>query len=591
MTQPNFDNSNELIVDNFAGGGGASLGIEWALGRPIDIAINHDPEAIAMHKANHPHTRHYCESVWDVDPLEVTGGRPVLCLWASPDCRHFSRAKGSRPVNKNIRALAWVVVKWAKAVRPRLIVTENVESFRTWGPLLENDKPCPVRAGKTFQRWKRQIEKLGYVVEYRELRACDYGAPTIRNRLFVIARCDGKPIVWPKPTHGPGTDKPYHTAAEIIDWSISCPSIFERKKPLAPATLRRIAKGMFRYVINSVDPFIVPNTHAGDDRVHSIHDPLRTVTAANRGELSLSVPTLIQTGYGERVGQAPRVPSLEKPLGTVVNGQKHALVAAHLTKFQQNSIGTRADDPTDTVLAGAQRFGLVAAYLKKFGTGSVGSGMDDPVHTVTAGSYIKRAAGAGHAMGLATAFLAQHNTGMVGHDARTPVSTILSKGCTQGLVTSNLIKFYGTSQHGQHVCEPLATVTANGWHLGEVRAFLYKYYGTDQDLDLRDPLHTVTTKDRFALVTIRGVQYVIADIGLRMLQPRELFRAQGFPEGYIIDPMVMKKRKRGNTISFTRLSKTAQVRMCGNSVPPQFSKALVEANLMPAQEEVEQAVA
>ncbi len=496
----------ELIVDNFAGGGGASLGIEQALGRSVDIAVNHDSEAVAMHKANHPQTEHYCEDVWDVNPKEATGGRPVGLAWFSPDCTFHSKARGGKPFRDRKKALrrrglAWLVVRWANAVQPRVIMLENVEEFQDWGPLRDDGTPCPIRKGLTFRRWKKQLENAGYAVECRELRACDYGAPTIRKRLFVIARRDGLPIVWPEPTHGPGTKKPYRTAAECIDWSLPCPSIFERARPLAEATMRRIAKGVKRYVIDAADPFIVPITHTGGDRVHSIREPLRTITTAQRGELALAVPTLIQTGYGERPGQEPRVPGLDKPLGTVVaGGVKHALVAA---------------------------------------------------------------------------FMAQHNTGMVGHHADKPLSTITARGTQQQLVTSHLTKLYGTCKDGQDNREPMPTITSGGQHIGEVRAFLIKYYGTDQDPQLRMPLHTVTTKDRFGIVTVKGEDYVLADIGMRMLQPRELYRAQGFPDSYIIDPQMDGKP----------LTKTAQVRMCGNSVSPSVAAAIVEANFAAVQEE------
>ena len=490
---------NELIIDNFAGGGGASLGIHLALGRGPDIAINHDREAIAMHLANHPGGRHYCEDVWHVDPIEATGGKPVGLAWFSPDCKHFSKAKGGKPVEKKIRGLAWVVIRWARAVRPRVIILENVEEFQDWGPLLGDGRPCPDRKGLTFLRWKKQLENCGYKVGCRELRACDYGAPTIRKRLFIIARCDGLPIIWPEPTHGTGL-LPYRTAAECIDWSLPCPSIFERKRPLAPATLRRIAKGVKRYVIDAKEPFIVTCNHGGDGfRGHGVNEPFKTITAARDahglvvpfltehangssqrnfsieepmrtqcaqvkgGHFALVAPTLIQTGYGERPGQAPRVPGLDKPLGTVVaGGQKHALVAAHLINLK--------------------------------GSDRRMSAADDPAPTVTAGGY----------------------------------------------------------------------------HIGEVRAFLIKYYGTDQDPKLREPMHTVTSKERFGLVTVHGEDYIIADIGMRMLQPRELYRAQGFPDSYLIDPMVNGKP----------LTKTAQVRMCGNSVCPPIARAIVEANLL-----------
>lgn len=487
-----------LVIDNFAGGGGASTGIEAALGRPIDIAINHDPEAVALHAANHPATRHYCQSVWRADPLEVSGGRPVGLAWFSPDCKHFSKAKGGKPVEKNIRDLAWVVVLWARRVRPRVIMLENVEEFRDWGPLIEADdgklKPCPLRKGLTYRRWKRELVKLGYRVEERELRDCDYGAPTIRKRLFVVARCDGKPIVWPAPTHGPGLI-PYRMAAECIDWSLPCPSIFTRKRPLAEATLRRIARGVMRYVVNAAEPFIVPITHTGDLRGHPVSEPLRTITTAHRGEQALVAPTLVSVAHGDSGGR-----------------REH-----------------RFDEPTGVVQPGGGKYALVAA------------------------------------------FLAQHNTGMVGHGAQEPVSTIVGKGCTQGVVAAALTKFKGTCPDGQPVDAPLATVQAGGQHHALVAAFLQKYYGTGQDPRLAEPLHTVTTKDRFGVVTVEidGQAWTIADIGMRMLTPRELFNAQGFPADYVIAPVVDGKP----------LTKTAQIRMCGNSVSPPVAKALVRANV------------
>lgn len=490
--------SDELIVDSFAGGGGASLGIEMALGRSPDIAVNHDPEAIAMHRANHPTTRHYCESVWDVSPRKVTEGKPVGLAWFSPDCKHFSKAKGGKPVDKNIRGLAWVVIRWARDVKPRVVILENVEEFQTWGPLLEDGTPCPARKGITFRRWLGELKGLGYQVEFRELRACDYGAPTTRKRLFLIARCDGQPIVWPEPTHGPGRSLPYRTAAECIDWSLECPSIFDRERPLAENTLRRIARGIQRYVIEAADPFIVPLTHHGERRVHPIGEPMPTVNGAHRGELALVSPSLIQTGYGEREGQSPRCLDIHQPLGTVVaGGAKHALVAA---------------------------------------------------------------------------FLAKHYTGVVGSQLSLPIDTVTSID-HHSLVTSNLIKLRGglETHHttAQDIREPLPTITAGGTHLAEVRAFLIKYYGSDQDPQLALPLHTITTKDRFGLVTVHGEEYTIVDIGLRMLSPRELFRAQGFPDSYKIN-VEFEGRS---------LSKTAQVRMCGNSVSPYAGAALVAANV------------
>jgi DNA (cytosine-5)-methyltransferase 1 len=562
--------ADELIVDLFAGGGGASTGIEQAVGRHVDIAVNHDPEAVSLHQANHPQTRHFVSDVFEVDPVVVTDGRPIGLLWASPDCKHFSKAKGGKPRSKKIRALAWVVIKWAKAVKPRVICLENVEEFQTWGPLLADGQPCPARKGRTFQRWLAQLRNLGYQVEMRELRACDYGAPTIRKRFFLVARCDGQPIVWPAKTHGAGL-LPYRTAAECIDWSLPCPSIFERERPLAEATMRRIAHGIKRYVIDAATPFIVPVTHQGDIRVQPIDEPLRTVTSAKRGEFALASPTLIQTGYGERPGQAPRVPGLDKPLGTAVDGQKHGLVTAFLAKHYggNETPGVAVDGPISTITT-QDHHHLVAAHISKFRSGSVGSDAGEPLHTVTAGGEQARP-GTGNAMGLVTAQLVGCG-GRAGQsrprDAGEPMQTLTAKA-DACLVTSHLIGAGGPEYSGKprSVDEPFGTVTTEN-HRAEVRALLLKYYGSDQDPNLREPLHTVTTKDRFGLVTVKGVDYFIADIGMRMLQPRELYRAQGFPESYQID--------RGHDGRV--LSKAAQVRMCGNSVCPPLACAIVAAN-------------
>jgi len=514
---------HELIVDNFAGGGGASLGIELAVNRPVDVAVNHDREAIAMHKANHPQTKHYCEDVFSVDPVKATGGKPVGLAWFSPDCTYHSKARGGKPFRdrnkaRRRRGLAWVVIKWAKLVKPRVIMLENVEEFQDWGPLQEDGTPCPIRKGLTFRRWKKQLENLGYKVECRELRACDYGAPTIRKRLFVIARRDGLPIVWPEPTHGKGL-KPYRTAAECIDWSLPCPSIFERERPLAEATLRRIAKGMFRYVINAKEPFIVTCNHGKPGfRGQGINEPMKTITAS-RDAHGLVMPYVLTNTTGH-----PGAPVTD-PMRTVTTGGHHALVSAFLTKFRGRSIG---------------------------------SASAEPLHTVTSKGT----------PGVVTAFLAQHNTGMTGHDARKPLSTITARGTQQQLVAAHMINLKGSDRRMSAADDPAPTVTAGGYHIGEVRAFLIKYYGTDQDPQLREPLHTVTTKDRFGLVTVQGEDYIIADIGMRMLQPRELYRAQGFPDAYQIDAMVNGRP----------LTKTAQVRMCGNSVSPVVATALVRAN-------------
>ena len=419
----------ELIVDLFAGAGGASEGIRQAFGRDPDIAINHDPIAVSMHEANHPSTRHYVSDVFEVDPIAATGGRPVGLLWASPDCKHFSKAKGGKPRSKKIRSLAWVVVKWAKAVRPRVIILENVEEFVTWGPLARNGQPCPDRKGRTFDRWIAQLRGQGYRVEWKELRACDYGAPTIRKRFFLIARCDQLPLRWPAPTHGKpdsiGVRKrkllPWRTAAECIDWSIPVPSIFERAKPLAEATLRRIAAGVQRYVLDAAEPYFV---------------------------------TYAQQGGANRPATAP-------------------------------------------------------------------------LHTVTASTKDQNC--------LVAAFLAKHYTGVVGSDLRAPIGTVTSVD-HHSLVNALLIKYYGNDEHGQSVSEPM---------------------------------HTVPTRDRFGLVAVTGQRYAITDIGMRMLQPRELFRAQGFPDTYQIDIGADGRR----------FTKTQQVRACGNSVCPPIARALVAANV------------
>ena len=452
-----LDIGHEMIVDLFAGGGGASTGIELALGRHVDVAVNHDPEAVLLHQANHPQTQHYVSDVFEVDPHQVTNGRPVGLLWASPDCTYHSKARGGKPHRDRNRArrrrgLAGVVVRWARSVRPRVICLENVEEFQHWGPLLDDGTPCPERRGSSFRRWVAQLAGAGYAVEWRELRAYHYGAPTTRKRLYLIARCDGNPIVWPDPTHDDpaslavrqGKRLPWRTAAECIDWSIECPSIFERARPLADNTMRRIARGVQRYVLDAADPFIVGSV----------------------------APTLVTVGYGERAGQAPRAPGLDKPLGTVVaGGTKHALVAA---------------------------------------------------------------------------FLAKHYGGVIGQPMTRPIGTVT------------------TVDH-----HSLATVSTRGEHADAVLAFLCKYYGSERDgCDLREPLHTITTVDRFGLVTMRGEQREIADIGLRMLAPRELYRAQGFPDSYRID---MGADGRA-------LTQRAQVRMCGNSVCPPVAAAIVRAN-------------
>lgn len=467
--------SKELIIDNFAGGGGASIGMQLGTGEHVDHAINHDAIALAMHEVNHPNTRHWNESVWDIDPLELSGGKPVGLAWFSPDCRHFSKAKGGKPVEKKIRGLAWVVLKWIGKVRPRVIMLENVKEFMTWGPLV-NGKPCPKRKGQEFNAFINAIKRHGYQVEYRELTACDYGAPTTRTRFFMVARCDGRPIQWPQKTHGNpeddqvkiGNKKPWRTAGEIIDWSIPVPSIFGRKKPLATNTLNRIYKGLEKFVINNPRPFIV---------------------------------RIGQTGFGGDGMQYP----LEKPLTTITSKAEHCLVVPFITRHFGTSTGNHINEPLRTIMPqGAGKSALTCAFLAKHYTGVTGSSLEEPVHTITS---------------------TDHN----------------------------------------------ALVVARLQQAEEVRAFILKFYGTNVGLSCNEPLHTITSKDRFALVTIKGVEYEIVDIGMRMLQPHELYAAQGFPDDY---QFAIQYNGR-------RLSKAEQVKKCGNSVPPPMVKALVEANYTP----------
>lgn len=553
-----------LFVDNFAGGGGASTGIELAIGHNVDIAINHDPDAIAMHRANHPNTKHYCEDVWEVDPVEACNGKPVTLAWFSPDCKHFSRAKGGKPADKNIRGLAWVAVKWAYLVRPSVIMLENVPEIQTWGPLGKDNRPIKERAGETFDgfikalstgistdhpafpemcealsiSWESEmamalVKGLGYDIQFRTLRSCDYGAPTTRQRFYMIARCDGRKIVWPKPTHGQknsadvksGKKKPYHTAAECIDWSIPAQSIFERDRPLAENTLRRIARGIRRFVIDNPEPFIVTVNHGGDNfRGQSINEPLQTVTAKHG--YGIVTPTIMcnnENNVGARV---------DSPLPTVTTGNRNFLVAPTLIQYHSETSkeevrGQEVDQPIMTIDT-APRYALSCAHImKNYGGGYTGAGskVDAPLDTVTA---------------------TDHNS----------------------LVTAHIMTMRN-HMDGQPVDEPLGTITAGTTHHLEVQAFLLKYYGNGTANSVNEPLDTVTARDRFALVTIHGEEYIITDIRMRMLQPRELFNAQGFPEDYIIDHDADGKV----------YPKVKQVARCGNAVTPPVPAALVRANL------------
>lgn len=498
----------EIVVDNFAGGGGASTGIEIAIGRSVDIAINHDPAAIAMHRANHPTTEHYTEDVWEVDPVVACAGRPVALAWFSPDCKHHSKAKGGKPVDKHIRGLAWVAVKWAKAVHPRVIMLENVEEFMDWGRLDENNRPDPRYKGETFRRFIRQLEKQGYHVEYNILRACDYGAPTIRKRFFLIARCDRQPIRWPAPTHGDpdglevaaGMLKPWVPVADVLDFSLPCPSIFATSeeimeqygiravRPLSEKTLKRIARGIMKFVVDNPRPFIVRYKY--ENEPEDTTDPLSTVTTVNSHYLAM--PSLIQ--YHSEQTEDVRGQQIQKPLMTV---------------------------------DASNRYGLVSTFISKYyGGDSVAAGADKPLPTVTA----------------------------IDHNAVCAVSV------TQ----------FNNNSIGQEVTKPLNTMTACTNHFAEVSAFLVKYYSGDGNgSSCSEPAPTITTKDRLGLVTVHGQDYQIVDIGLRMLTPRELFDAQGFPPDYIIDVDADGKV----------YPKSEQVARCGNAVCPPIPTALVRANL------------
>ena len=602
-----MDFFEEMIIDNFAGGGGASTGIELATGRAVDAAINHDPDAILMHRTNHPQTRHYCESVWDVDPWEVTRGRPVGLAWFSPDCKHFSKAKGSKPVDRNIRGLAWIVLKWAGTVKPRVIILENVEEFQTWGPVRKG-KPVKSRRGETFRKWKEQLQALGYEIDHRELVAADYGAPTIRKRFFLIARCDGKKIIWPERTHAPkdseevknGKCKPWRGAAEIIDWTIPCPSIFDTTdeikekygiravRPLAVNTQKRIARGIEKFVLQNKEPFIVP------------------------------------IGYGERKGQAPRVHDIKEPVSTVVSSGKQYLCQPELSPFivQVNHKGEQfrgqeLKEPIPTI-TGKHGYGLATPVMTAIAVSKAeqclampsliqyhteqservrGQGMDEPIMTLDAANRY----------GLSVAYLAEYFQNGRPLDVNSPLHTSTTKD-RECLCMAHMEKFFsgGYTGNGSDANTPLGTVTAVD-HNGLVETFISKFYKTGIGQKPDEPLHTVTTSaghfgivtvkmsqsemnlhhwnevrellnaycgyaiaaDEILLLDVNGTMYFISDIGLRMLTPRELYAANGFPPDYIIDHDYTGKA----------YGKTKQVARCGNAVPPPFAEALVRANL------------
>jgi DNA (cytosine-5)-methyltransferase 1 len=652
---------DEIVVDFFCGGGGAGTGLEMGLGRAVNVAKNHSPQAISMHTVNHPGAVHYTTDVFDGDPDTECGGKTVGWFHMSPDCTHHSQAAGGQPRKREIRNLSWIGLKWAGKKKPRVISLENVKQILQWGPLIAKRckatgrvvklgggvaapgevvpvhkqflVPDPKRRGQTWAVFVAELQHMGYVVEWQVLKACDYGAPTSRERLFMIARCDGEPIVWPAPTHAKNPQKgqkKWRTAAECIDWTIPSKSIFDRPKPLASATLRRIAKGMKKFVIDAADPFIVPianwsgdsvqsaheplrtvtswprggsfamaspiiapATHQGSDRINDPHAPLPTVTCANRGELTLISPVMVTAAHGEgkpggvqRWGNGSK--SAADPLGTVTASGGHSVAAAHLVKFRF------ADE---------------------------GKTLDEPLPTITSGSNYQRPAGAALAMGISTMFMAQMNGGFNTTDAKSigdPMTTVTNTGSQQQLVTANLVHLRGNcdardaadplhtisaggTHHGlvtafmerqfgasvgQSVDEPAPTITAGGGgksslvefqlspevEAGALRvaAFLISYYGTENVSSADEPAPTITTKDRLGLVTvtIKGTPYVIVDICLRMLQPAELYKAQGFPADYII----------GHGADGKPFTKTQQVHMCGNSVSPPPMAALARAN-------------
>ena len=539
--------NGELIVDNFAGGGGASTGIELATGYSVDIAINHDPEAIRMHKANHPNTKHYCENVWVVDPVKACNGHPVGLAWFSPDCKHFSKAKGGKPKDKNIRGLAWVACRWAGLVRPRVIMLENVEEFKTWGPLNRGHHPIKSKQGKTFEKFVQQLNDLGYEVQFKELIAADYGAPTMRKRFFMIARCDGKPIVWPEPTHAPadseevkaGLLKPYVGAYTQIDFSRPCPSIFDTSeeikekygiravRPLAQKTMDRIARGLKKFVLDNPEPFIV-QCNGGERRPNDIREPMPTITGKHGyGIVEPYMVQIGQTGFSK-----DRSKDVREPLTTIVSKNEHCLISPTLIQYHSETAqgkvrGQTIEEPIMTV-DGSNRYGLVMSFLHKYYDGGykgAGENIENPLPTVTAWD---------------------HNS----------------------VVTANLIQMNNHCD-GRDMRDPIPTITAGDGHFGEVRAFLIKYNGQGTGQDINEPLDTVTSRDRFGLVTIDGTDYQIVDIGLRMLEPRELYGCQGFPDDYIIDHDYTGKT----------YPRSEQVRRCGNAVCPPIPAALVRANL------------
>lgn len=612
-----IDIFDEIIVDNFAGGGGASTGIELAAGRPVAIAINHDPDAILLHKTNHPYTEHLQASVWDVDPVEVCRGRPVGLAWFSPDCKHFSKAKGAALRDRNIRGLAWIVLRWAGTVRPRVIMLENVEEFQTWGPVRKG-KPVKKKAGETFRKWKQQLSNLGYVIEHRELVAADYGAPTTRKRFVLVARCDGKPIVWPERTHAPrdseevrsGKCKPWRSAAEIIDWSLPSYSIFASKqelkekygvnavRPLADNTLRRVIRGVDKFTIKSGKPFIVQQKFS--NAAQDIDRPLTTITAVGAHELVKPVmapwtvtnttnsvgapanePVHTVTSAGNQIfasaqlmsigqtGGGDRIRDIREPAPTTVSKQEACMVAANLIQYHteqtENVRASGLDTPMHTVDA-ANRHGLVSTQLVEYYGNGNPLDVHDPMHTVTA--HDREAVVCAH---IDKYFNGEYKG--CGDRAGDPLSTVTALP-RHGLCAAHVVKFKG-QELGQYPADALNTITAQGLEYAECRAVLAKVE-PGRDLGNWPKIRELLNKhcgydlkdDEVILLIIRGIAYFIADITLRMLTPRELYNAMGFPADYIIE-----RDYQGN-----EYPKSKQVARCGNAVCPPMAEAVVRAN-------------
>lgn len=578
----------EIIVDNFAGGGGASTGIELATGRPVTIAINHDPDAILMHKTNHPFTEHYQASVWDVDPREVSKGRPVGLAWFSPDCKHFSKAKGGKPVDKNIRGLAWIVLRWAGTVRPRVIILENVEEFQTWGPV-RRGHPVKSKAGQTFHKWLSQLQALGYAVEWRELVAADYGAPTTRKRFFLVARCDGAPIVWPEPTHAPagsrevleGRKKPWRSAAEIIDWSLPCPSIFDTReqirekyglsaqRPLRPNTMRRVIRGVDKFAIKNPEPFLVVVNHAGDFRGQDAAAPLQTVTAKHGYGVASPVMAPLTMHNNENATGT----GITEPVNTITSsgaGGHQMVITPTLAAIGQTGGGERGrkiTEPTHTQVSKAEEC-VVAPALIQYHTEQTervrGQGVADPIMTIDASNRY----------GLAAATLTKYYSGDHNQSAGAPLHTVTTRD-REAITMASMVKLKGTNLGGP-ATEPVQTITAGGGHHGVITTEVVK---ATPGADLRNWPKIRAALNEYCgytledneviLFLIGGAWYFMADIGLRMLTPRELYRANGFPDDYKIDKDYTGKE----------YGKTKQVARCGNAVPPPFATALVRANL------------